>query len=368
MGNESELENVVLLVIDCGRFDRFENRNAATFINAIADNGIKFTNAISPYNQTKSAMASMFTGKYVSEHRIMSHRDERFDVDQKVLAEVMKDRGYNTIGVNAMYWMNGMFGWGRGFDKYGCVATLEEDAGVQATVLFDTVKQHLVEPFFLYMHLGDIHTPYKYPKAIRSEFQDDYDASLKFLDMQFQSIMSQLPENTKYIITADHGVGLGEHNGNAWAQGPNAWLYEEAIHVPFISYKKGITPIEVSEMVSTKDIFSFIINDALVTNTFVVSESYAYHHESCINTNLNNVGRERAMKGYRCIVDADYKLIEGEDKDLYFFNREDEDIELDCNNQICTDMVNELNKISSMNLKERRQDIVAEKMKRRFNV
>jgi len=67
------MNNIVLIVVDCGRFDKFQNKVAATFINQLADKGWNFTNAISPYNQTQSAMASMFTGKLPSEHLVQSH-------------------------------------------------------------------------------------------------------------------------------------------------------------------------------------------------------------------------------------------------------------------------------------------------------
>jgi arylsulfatase A-like enzyme len=359
------MNNYVLLVCDCGRYDKFSNRNAAFFINALGDAGWRFNNAISPYNQTKSSMASMFSGLLPSEHLVQSHRDDRIDIEKPLLAEVMKKKGYNTIGLSTMYWMHPMIGWGRGFDYYNNVANLDDDANVPASSAFDFVKDKLNPPFFLYLHLCETHTPYNYPKALKGEF-DDYDASLKFLDMQVRYIYDNLPKDTTIIITADHGVGLGEYNNSAWGQGPNSWLYDCVIHVPLFVYHDSIESMEIDEMFNTKDIFGLITEDVLNIDKFAISESYAYHHESCIHKNLNDVGRERAMKGYRCILDKELKLIEGEDGDLHFFNRYDEGVKIPWHEDIGSTMLEELRNRSKMNLKAKRIDIIQNKLNKKL--
>ena len=88
--------------------------------------------------------------------------------------------------------MDFSFGDRRGFDFYTSVANLEDDASVPASQVFDLAKQNVKEPFFMYLHLCETHTPYNYPKALKGEF-DDYDASLKFLDMQIRYIYESLP-------------------------------------------------------------------------------------------------------------------------------------------------------------------------------
>jgi len=356
------MNNIVLIVVDCGRFDKFQNKVAATFINQLADKGWNFTNAISPYNQTQSAMASMFTGKLPSEHLVQSHRDDRFVTEYPVLSEILKSKGYTTIGASAVFWLHDMFGWGRGFDFYNCPADLSEDASTSAYDLFKSVQKHIKLPFFLYMQVGDVHVPYKYPVALKGEF-DDYDASLKFLDLQLRSIISALPPNTTYIITADHGVGLGEYNSLAWGQGPNSWLYDVVIHVPLIVYGPSVPPKVISDLVSTKDIFALITQEKIAYDTYAISESYAYHNINCIHKDLNYIGRERCMKGYRCIVDSKYKLIESEDNELFFFDRSDESTQLgNFNKEYQEVMLKELHSRSKMNLKDKRIDIVLKRM------
>jgi len=360
-----EGKNIVLLIADCGRYDRFLNRVATSYISTLGDLGWVFNNAISPYNQTKTVIASMFTGLLPSEHLIQSHRDERFNLDIKVLAEIMKDKGYNNIGVNAFFWMGGMFGWDTGFDEYLCVSSIEANAQVPTYQMYEQIKDKLKEPFFLYMHTGDTHVPYNYPKVLLSEFGNEYDASLKFFDMQVRALVESLPKNTIFIITADHGVGLGEYGGAAWGQGPNAWLYDIAIHVPMIVYTPGLESRVINDMFSTKDIFHLITKGELITNKYVISESYAYHHESCINQNLCEVGRRRAMMGYRCVVNETHKLIEGEDKSLVLFRRGDETepIRSAYEPWLAIDkMYEELKSRSKMDLKARRPDIIRKRL------
>lgn len=359
-------KNIVLLVMECVRQDHFYKAPAASFMNIMADNGWRFNNAISPYNQTKTTTASLFTGKMASEHLIQSHRDERFDVEDKVLAEIMKEKGYTTVGGTVIFWMHGMFGWNRGFDKYLCIDTPEVNADIPLHVLVEQLQPHLKEPFFLYIHAGDTHEPYKYPKVLKSEFGNDYDASIKFMDMQIRSMVETLPKDTIYIITADHGIGRGEYNGAAWGQGPNAWLYDLAIHVPMLVYGPGIKPRVIDDMFNTKDIFSLITEGKLITDKYAISESYAYHHESCIHKNINEIGRERAMKGYRCILNKDMKLIEGEDGDLHFLDRKNEDKIITWDDVTELAMLKELRKRSKMDLKARRPDIIQNKLKKKM--
>jgi len=365
MSNELEMMNIFLCVVDCGRYDRFQNRETASFINSLADSGMKFTNAISPYNQTQSAMASMFTGLLPSEHLMQSHRDDRFGVglEKPTLAEKLKEFGYTTIGASAMYWMHPMFGWARGFDHFACTAAVGEDGGVSCYNMFSEIAGTLKPPFFLYMQVGDVHIPYSYPKAFKEEFDNEYDASLKYLDLQLRAIHAELPENTAIVITADHGVGLGEHDGNAWGQGPNSWLYDEIIHVPTIIYNTGKDNKVIDDMFNTKDLYDLLVNGKLLLGDYTISESYAYHHSSCIHKNLNDVGRERCMKGYRCIVGREHKLIESEDGEFFFFNRKDEDTQInDPDPLLISELKDSLAAGSSMNLKDRRQDIAKRRM------
>jgi len=127
------------------------------------------------------------------------------------------------------------------------------------------------EPFFLWLHLFDVHEAWTLrnikgkPPAFHSRFRDDtfrryiqevyqpsskylqsrkywkmidkYDEQIRFVDTQIERLFDWLKENRPdepmlWIITSDHGEGLGNHN----YKGHGKYIYQEQLKVPLIFY------------------------------------------------------------------------------------------------------------------------------------
>ena len=93
--------NVVLIVFDTLRVDRLGcygyQRPTSPHIDAFATDAAVFERAISPAPWTLPSHASMFTGLYPSQHgTMMGWLDDGF----VTLAEALRDRGYQTMGLS----------------------------------------------------------------------------------------------------------------------------------------------------------------------------------------------------------------------------------------------------------------------------
>jgi arylsulfatase A-like enzyme len=112
--------NIILLVMDTARsktvYSGIQDGSFPT-LRRIADEGVTFENAMSTGPWTVPSHASLFTGKYTSEHQTNAASPE-FDVDQKVLATHLQECGYCTVGLSANPWINYELGFNRGFDYY----------------------------------------------------------------------------------------------------------------------------------------------------------------------------------------------------------------------------------------------------------
>ena len=113
--------NVLLIVIDTLRADRIGahgNPDRLTpAIDALADEGVVFRQAISTSCFTPPPHASLLTGTYPVRHGITGA--EQFLADANLtLAEILGARGYATFGVVSNLFLAKVFGWEQGFHLY----------------------------------------------------------------------------------------------------------------------------------------------------------------------------------------------------------------------------------------------------------
>jgi len=117
--------NIILIVLDTMRRDYLECYNPAVKtpnLKKMCEDSVVYLDAIAPSSWTIPSHASMFTGKFVSNHGIHeTHESKRWeDMHEKMkifkgntLAEELSALGYNTAGITA----NSYVGPGTGFDR-----------------------------------------------------------------------------------------------------------------------------------------------------------------------------------------------------------------------------------------------------------
>jgi hypothetical protein len=218
------------------------------------------------------------------------------------MASWFQQAGYTTIGVQTNGNLTAPLGFDQGFDLYDDLTANRGAPAATVTAQALAHTQSVGQPFFLYAHYIDPHTPYippqsyrtllGYPdpmlsapeKAIVEDFipylwdhfaytmgaipaptfpvlsavgKDSvralYDGESRYTDDQVRILVDDLLArfpNTIIVIAADHGEHFWEHN----FLGHVNTVYEALVHVPLIIKAPGLAPATVNSLVDTVDL------------------------------------------------------------------------------------------------------------------
>ena len=225
--------NLMLIVVDCLRADRLtgEGGEAVTpFLNEAVERGVLFETTISVNSFTLPCMTSYLTGKYPFRHglRLQSAAAGRLRDEHRLLPEWLKQAGYHTYA-----WIGGAVGREHGFDRgIDAYAHGHRSASFQEhfgpAVIEDLQAGRLAEPWFVYVHILDVHEP----RIIAPEFNHEaygrhpYDRALSSLDPWLRRTVDAAGGDTVVAVTGDHGEGLGTSvkaqalERGRWLRGP----------------------------------------------------------------------------------------------------------------------------------------------------
>jgi len=122
--------NIILVVLDTMRIDGLgcynPKVNTPNF-NAFCSQAVVYRNAIAPSPWTVPSHASMFTGKYPSDHGVHENMNEKVfpkifetmsSISYSTLAEELRRAGYNTFGLTSNATIMPGTGFDRGFNAY----------------------------------------------------------------------------------------------------------------------------------------------------------------------------------------------------------------------------------------------------------
>jgi len=277
---------VVFVTLDTTRADHLGcyryPRATSAFVDRLAREGVLFERAFAPASHTAPSHASMFTSLYPAQHGVTAN-GQAFPValppgkdrGYMTLAETFAGAGYRTAAFTSVAFLKGLT---RGFshvDLGGGRGYRQADATVQAAL--DWTRQlGPSERFFVWVHLFDAHGPSRAPARhlealgyastaaaeafaaeawakwgvprdyfkTAAELADryrKYDAEIRFADEQLARLFEELQKSaqnrsTLWVVTADHGEGLGNHS--EWGHG--RLLYGEQLHVPLIFWGNGL--------------------------------------------------------------------------------------------------------------------------------
>ena len=93
------------------------HRETTPILSRLAAEGILFENAVSPSCWTRPSHASLFTGTFLSRHGV-DHEGLRIPKTIQTFTEVLRDAGYQTIGISNNYNAGAHLGIDRGFDLF----------------------------------------------------------------------------------------------------------------------------------------------------------------------------------------------------------------------------------------------------------
>ncbi len=252
-------------------------------------NTVAFSGAKSVSNWTLPSHATMYTGLYPTQHRMLRIDDDKvFSQDLSLLPELLKERRIEVFHLVSFMLVGSKYGYHRGVDCYKLYQrNKQRDLGERGRRLTKDAAEWMNESrdrdVFMFIHLFDSHSPYiNYPKnyrelaagiepcdyphetygkvieainrggfrirkraETRTKFIDvlqtylprvkiAYKLGLRDVDDILSEFFEQLKaldlfDNTTIIITSDHGEEFFNH-GTFRHQS----LYNEILSIPFI--------------------------------------------------------------------------------------------------------------------------------------
>lgn len=300
-GNGDPRPNVVLVSIDTLRADHLGvygyERDTSPHLDALATESTVFDAAYAQSSWTLPSHVTLFTGLDPWAHGVTEKRG-RMNEAHDTLAEWLRAAGYWTgawVGRNASSFIGADRGFAQGFDEYAhaphgargrrLLPGRRPDQRVgrgqpQLDAVLRALARPLPEPFFLFVHLDDVHSqptgvPYAAPAPYGDRFCPGalagysgcdgagvcgtlrlqkihegaldpptaeelekfrclYDGAVAFTDGLVGSLREGLEsagvyDDTLFIVTSDHGESLMEHG-----EFSHYTVYEEVARVPLL--------------------------------------------------------------------------------------------------------------------------------------
>ncbi len=297
--------NVVLISIDSLRADHLGSygypRDTSPRLDALAERGVVFETCVAESSWTLPTHASLLTGVSSGAHGL-DHDGLSLPADLPTLAERLSAAGWRTRGLWSGPYLHPVFGFGRGFaddDYAGLLPSTRYDSEAfestgkaplnphteenrqahrasTAAAVIDEAVAFVDEvgdaPFFLFVHLFDVHYDFVAPERSWKPFAPDYDGPMDGLDFstndairpdmdpadlahllalydgevaytdeQLGRLLTRLQgadraDDTLIIVSSDHGDEFFEHG----QKGHRLNLFEEVLDVPLIMAGAGV--------------------------------------------------------------------------------------------------------------------------------
>jgi arylsulfatase A-like enzyme len=271
--------NVILFLADALRADRLGfhgyPKPVSPFLDRLAESGVVFLNSYTAASWTKPSAASLLTSLYPQTHGVgLRSNTDTLPATVRTLQQHLRANGYVSAHLSANPLGSTLSGLDRGFDSTFMPRFFEADGGRAPKIRSDAlvnkalawIAEHQNEPFFLYIHAIDTHTPYLARVAADSAAADSagalYDAELLFSDQQIRRLNEHLAarglsERTLFVFTSDHGEAFGEHGQT----GHGLSAYQEEIRVPLLMAHRGsLKPERVEEGVTLLDVMPAVLS------------------------------------------------------------------------------------------------------------
>ncbi len=255
---EADRPNVLVFLVDTLRADHLGafgyERDTSPRFDALAAEGLRFTQAISQSSWTRPAVASLLTGVYPPVHQARD-RGDKVRSDLPTLAGALRDAGYETQAIMSNPTCLPTWGFGKGFSRFVDVDSYEVESDKDARVVdaaLEALDDLAGRPWFLYVHAMGPHNPYEPPApydrrfrsavrdaggeaAERARLMDLYDGEIAYTDAQFGRLVDALKDqglydNTLIVMLSDHGEAFWEHGVN----GHGLDLHDEQIRIPLV--------------------------------------------------------------------------------------------------------------------------------------
>jgi arylsulfatase A-like enzyme/Tfp pilus assembly protein PilF len=273
--------NYILITLDTTRADRIGcygfKRIETPNIDFFASRGVKFERCYSQTPLTLPSHATIMTGTLPLFHGVRDNGGFILPPQLKTLAELFKEKGYETGAFVAAYVLDSKWGLNQGFDYYFdqfdlskfekiSLGTVQRPANEVIDEVLPWLEKKKDKKFFTWIHLYDPHTPYEPPPPFDKKYPDHpYLGEIAFADSQLGRLWqyleaNNLTDNLFLIFASDHGESLGEHQEGSHG----FFVYQGALHVPliFVTPFQKLQGLISSQVVSLTDVMPTILDMA----------------------------------------------------------------------------------------------------------
>jgi arylsulfatase A-like enzyme len=307
---------VILITIDTLRRDAlscYGGDNATPNLDALAENGVVFDNALSAAPWTLPALASIVTGLAPAAHTAVVH-GSTLPESLITLAEYLQRDGYHTGAIGYNPYLASSRRMNQGFSSYETYPRPPVARSIASAVLsrvmprfylseastpdiadmsIQWVTENRERDFFFWSHYFDPHGPWEPPLEYRpaldpppgmgyrfegvkearagmkaaQPFQRDwlrhlYNGEVRYVDAAVGRFLDALKglgiyDEALIVVTSDHGEEFWEHGNLGHGQS----LYNELLGVPLIvKLPRGAGEVRVPEMVPTQALLATILD------------------------------------------------------------------------------------------------------------
>jgi arylsulfatase A-like enzyme len=276
--------NVLIVLVDTLRRDRLGcygyGRPTSPALDRLAQESILFERCLAPSSWTEPSTASLLCGLYPARHG--AHEYVRIPGEVVMLAEVLREAGWRTAAVSGNPNASAALGFDQGFEEFvspPCELAREyPDVTELVARAEELIGRPDPRPWLLYLHVMNVHGPYRSPPGFRERFLDEpwrefpfqneiwkdllrkgrverradvtpehlrdlrarYDGAVAYTDEVLGAFLRERLEAggaqaDLVVVTADHGEELFDHGGF----GHGFTLHHEVVDVPLLLRRPG---------------------------------------------------------------------------------------------------------------------------------
>ena len=243
---------IILISVDTLRSDRLPvygyEAVETPAIDGLRGDGILFERAYTHVPLTLPAHVTLLTGLLPPSHGVRDNLGYTVDAAKApLLQQTLKAAGYATgAGVSAFV-LRRATGIDAGFDFYEDgieitpdpsspgIQSVQRPGGETLEAVRPWLRTVVDQPFFLFFHIFEPHTPYDPPAEFAARYVSAYDGEVAAADAVVGDLLDglrglDLYDRALIVFLSDHGEGLGDHGEDEHG----VFLYRSTLQVPLI--------------------------------------------------------------------------------------------------------------------------------------
>ncbi len=203
--------NVLLIVVDCLRYTALQellDEGKLPNTGRLLEKSTYFTSAYATSTTTTPSFTSILSGLYPAKHGVRSLYGYRVSRDLILVQELLASNNYYTRAEVTGPLM-GVVGLNKGFKDY-VFREQYETVYTSWWKKFLNTLDSIPKPWFILLHLWELHRPRKLPSdknTLKNRLYDDlrYKQALVYLDERLGELYDKVREDSIIVLTGDHG-------------------------------------------------------------------------------------------------------------------------------------------------------------------